>query len=135
MKEQEYISQEEYDEAVSDDVYARLEGIELAGTSTTTYSYFVDELINQLTSDLMSQKGYTEAQATSLIYRGGLQVYSTQDTMMQQVADDVINDLGNYNDNTHFSINYALTIKQTDGSFSYYSHLSLIHISEPTRPY
>ena len=125
MKEQEYISQEEYDEAVSDDVYARLEGIELAGTSTTTYSYFVDELINQLTSDLMSQKGYTEAQATSLIYRGGLQVYSTQDTMMQQVADDVINDLGNYNDNTHFSINYALTIKQTDGSFSYYSHNSM----------
>ena len=124
MKEQEYISQEEYDEAVSDDVYARLEGIELAGTSTTTYSYFVDELINQLTSDLMSQKGYTEAQATSLIYRGGLQVYSTQDTMMQQVADDVINDLGNYNDNTHFS-NYALTIKQTDGSFSYYSHNSM----------
>ena len=125
MKEQGYISQEEYDEAVSDDVYARLEGIELAGTSTTTYSYFVDELINQLTSDLMSQKGYTEAQATSLIYRGGLQVYSTQDTMMQQVADDVINDLGNYNDNTHFSINYALTIKQTDGSFSYYSHNSM----------
>ncbi len=125
MKEQGYISQEEYDEAVSDDVYARLEGIELAGTSTTTYSYFVDELINQLTSDLMSQKGYTEAQATSLIYRGGLQVYSTQDTMMQQVADDVINNPGNYNDNTHFSINYALTIKQTDGSFSYYSHNSM----------
>lgn len=125
MKEQGYISQEGYDEAIADDVYARLEGIELAGTSTSTYSYFVDELINQLTSDLMSQKGYTEAQATSLIYRGGLRVYSTQDTMMQQVADDVINDPGNYNDNTHFSINYALTIKQTDGSFSYYSHNSM----------
>ncbi len=125
MKEQGYISQEEYDEAVSDDVYARLEGIELAGTTTTTYSYFVDELINQLTSDLMAQKGYTESQATSLIYRGGLRVYSTQDTMMQEVADDVINDPGNYADNTHFSINYALTIKQTDGSFSYYSHNSM----------
>ncbi len=125
MKEQGYISQEQYNEAVSDDVYARLEGIELAGTSTTTYSYFVDELINQLTSDLMTQKGYTESQATSLIYRGGLRVYSTQDTMMQQVADDVINDPGNYNDNTHFSINYALTIKQADGTFSYYSHNSM----------
>ncbi|MFR2510966.1 MAG: hypothetical protein ACLS9K_01480 [Lachnospira eligens] len=45
--------------------------------------------------------------------------------MMQQVADDVINNPGNYNDNTHFSINYALTIKQTDGSFSYYSHNSM----------
>lgn len=44
MKEQEYISQEEYDEAVSDDVYARLEGIELAGTSTTTYSYLLMNL-------------------------------------------------------------------------------------------
>ena len=125
MKDQGYISQAEYDDALTDDVYARLEGIELAGTSTTTYSYFVDELINQLTSDLMSQKGYTESQATSLIYRGGLQVYSTQDTMMQQVADDVINDPDNYNDNTHFSINYALTVKQTDGTFSYYSHNSM----------
>ena len=125
MKNQGYITQEEYDEAITDDVYARLEGIELAGTSTTTYSYFVDELINQLTSDLMTQKGYTESQATNLIYRGGLRVYSTQDTMMQEVADDVINDPGNYADNTHFSINYALTIKQTDGTFSYYSHNSM----------
>ena len=125
MKEQGYISAEEYNDAVADDVYARLEGIELAGTSTTTYSYFVDELINQLTDDLMTQKGYTEAQATNLIYRGGLQVYSTQDTMMQEVADDVINDPDNYADNTHFSINYSLTIKQTDGTFSYYSHNSM----------
>ena len=125
MKEQGYISDEEYNDAISDDVYARLEGIELAGTSTTTYSYFVDELINQLTDDLMTQKGYTEAQATNLIYRGGLQVYSTQDTMMQDVADDVINNPDNYADNTHFSINYSLTIKDTDGTFSYYSHNSM----------
>ena len=115
----------DYNDAISDDVYARLEGIELAGTSTTTYSYFVDELINQLTDDLMTQKGYTEAQATNLIYRGGLQVYSTQDTMMQDVADDVINNPDNYADNTHFSINYSLTIKDTDGTFSYYSHNSM----------
>ena len=127
MKDQGYITQAEYDEAMADDVYARLEGIELAGSSTVTYSYFVDELIEQLTSDLMTQKGYTESQATNLIYRGGLQVYSTQNTMMQDVADEVINNPDNYNDNTHFSINYALTIKQTDGTFSYYSHNSMLN--------
>ena len=127
MKDQGYITQAEYDEAMADDVYARLEGIELAGSSTVTYSYFVDELIEQLTSDLMTQKGYTESQATNLIYRGGLQVYSTQNTMMQDVADEVISNPDNYNDNTHFSINYALTIKQTDGTFSYYSHNSMLN--------
>ncbi len=37
--------------------------------------------------------------------------------MMQQVADDVINDLGNYNDNTHFSINYALTKSRLTAHF------------------
>lgn len=127
MKDQGYITQEEYDEAINDDVYARLEGIELAGTSSTTYSYFVDELINQLTNDLMTQKGYTEAQATNMIYRGGLQVYSTQDTMMQEVADDVINDLDNYNDNTHFSINYSLSVKEKDDTYSYYSHNTMLN--------
>ncbi len=40
MKEQGYISQEEYDEAIADDVYARLEGIELAGTSTSNLFIF-----------------------------------------------------------------------------------------------
>lgn len=89
-----------------------LKVLNLPGTSTSTYSYFVDELINCLLLDPCHRRGYTEARATSLIYRGGSPVYSP-DTMMQQVVDDVINDPGNYNDNniTFLSNNYALTIK------------------------
>ena len=84
MLEQGYITQAQYDDAVADDVYARLEGLTIT-TSSSTYSYFVDEVIEQLTDDLMEQYGYTETQASNLIYGGGLQIYTTQDTDMQAI--------------------------------------------------
>ena len=119
MLRQEYISTEEYSEAVEDDVYARLEGIDVS-SSSSNYSYFVDEVIEQLITDLMQQKGYSKQQATSLIYAGGLSVYTTQDMRMQEAADTVLNDPDYYPGN-NFTINYNLTVKETDGSFSYYS--------------
>ena len=68
-----YITQEEYDEALADDVYARVEGLDIAtGSLFQPSSYFVDTLIEQLIDDLMTQKGYTETQATNLIYKGGM---------------------------------------------------------------
>ena len=59
MRNQGYISQAEYDEAVSDDVYARIQDRKIE-VASSTYSYFVDALIDQLIKDLMEQKGYTE---------------------------------------------------------------------------
>ena len=121
MLRQEYISTEEYSEAVEDDVYARLEGIDVSSSSSSSnYSYFVDEVIEQLITDLMQQNGYSKQQATSLIYAGGLSVYTTQDMRMQEAADTVLNDPDYYPGN-NFTINYNLTVKETDGSFSYYS--------------
>ena len=79
-----------------------------------------DEVIEQLITDLMQQKGYSKQQATSLIYAGGLSVYTTQDMRMQEAADTVLNDPDYYPGN-NFTINYNLTVKETDGSFSYYS--------------
>lgn len=124
MKEQGYISDEEYNEAVEDDVYARLQGIEVVNSNSTN-SYFVDKVIDELVSDLMSQKGYTEAQATNLIYKGGLQVYTTQDMDMQNIADSVLNDPSYYPSRTEFSINYSLTVKDADGKYHYYNHNTL----------
>lgn len=121
MLEQEYITADEYSEAVNDDVYARLEGIELASSSSSNYSYFIDEVIDQLISDLMQQKGYSKQQATNMIYAGGLSVYTTQDMSMQEAADSILNDPDYYPSNTDFTINYNLTVKETDGTFSYYS--------------
>ena len=125
MRNQGYISQAEYDEAVSDDVYARIQDRKIE-VASSTYSYFVDALIDQLIKDLMEQKGYTEAQATNMIYKNGLQVYSTQNMSMQQIADNVINDPDYYPDNTELSISYSLAVKDTKGNVNYYSHYGLL---------
>ncbi|MDO5381623.1 MAG: PBP1A family penicillin-binding protein [Eubacteriales bacterium] len=126
MLEQQYITKEEYTQAVAEDVYSNLQGLEVAdGSSSSNYSYFVDELIEQLINDLMEQKGYSKLQATNMIYSGGLQVYSTQDLAMQEAADTIINDPDYYWRNVDFTINYDLTVKETDGKFSYYTQKSM----------
>ena len=56
MRNQGYISEEEYQEALADDVYGRIEGQEVNVTNNI-YSYFVDTLIDQIIKDLMEQKG------------------------------------------------------------------------------
>ena len=40
---------------------------------------------------------------------------------MQNIADSILNDPDYYPSNTDFTINYNLTVKETDGTFSYYS--------------
>ena len=125
LLDQGYISQEEYDEAVSDDVYARIQDRDIQ-VADSTYSYFVDATIDQLIEDLVNQKGYTEEQATNMIYKGGLQVYTTQDMAMQEIADRIINDPDYYPSNTELSISYSLAIKDTSGTVNYYSHYGLL---------
>lgn len=127
MLAQGYISQEEYDEAIEDDVYARVESLDIATSTSTTYSYYVDALIDELIEDLKTQKGYTETQATNLIYKGGLQVYSTQDSSMQKTADSIINNPSYYPRSTEFSISYSLSVKDSDGKVSYYTHYGLLN--------
>lgn len=124
MLTQGYITQEEYDEATADDVYARIQDIHIE-TDTSAYSYFVDELIEQLSADLQDQKGYSQTQAENLIYSGGLSIYSTQDSAMQSIADTVVNNPSWYPEKTEFSISYALSVKNADGKISNYSHQTL----------
>ena len=68
MIDQGYITQEQYDQAINDDVYSRIQAaqIENSETENTVYSYFEDELIDQVINDLMNIKGYTRTQAQTL---------------------------------------------------------------------
>ena len=83
MKDQGYISQEEYDEAVADNVYDRIQLVNIESETNSINSYFVDELTDQVIQDLVEQKGYTETQAYKALYQGGLTIYSTQDPEIQ----------------------------------------------------
>ena len=99
MLEQGYITQEEHDAALADDVYSRIQAQADAQSTTAPYSYFIDELISQIREDLIEQKGYTEVQANNAIYSGGLRIYSTQDPEIQRIMDEEFQNEANYPEN------------------------------------
>ena len=78
MYEQDYISKEEQEEALKDDVYSRIQSVDaVLKESSTPYSYFTDELIDQVIQALKDELGYTDTQAHNLLYSGGLSIYTT----------------------------------------------------------
>ena len=52
MLEQGYITQEEYDEAIEDDVYARIQTVNEESEDDSVYTYFVDALTKDILEDL-----------------------------------------------------------------------------------
>lgn len=115
MYELNYISNEEYEEALSDDVYSRISKTQANSTQRSVYSYFTDALITQIVEDLQSEYGYTQSQAYNLVYRGGLRIHSTQSSQMQNIADTVINDKSNYPVDTDYSLEYDLHVTRENG--------------------
>lgn len=116
-----YISDKEYQKALEDNVYTRIANTTKKGSKDSVYSYFTDALITKVVSDLQEQKGYTQSQAYQLVYRGGLRIYSTQNTKLQSIADSVINNPDNYPVNTKFSLEYKLQVKQADNTSRTYT--------------
>ncbi|MCD8019464.1 MAG: transglycosylase domain-containing protein [Clostridiales bacterium] len=116
-----YISSEEYNDALNDDVYSRISQNQTNQDQQAVYSYFTDALITQVVEDLEEQYGYTQTQAYELVYRGGLRINSTQSTELQNIADSVINDESNYPVDTEYSLEYDLTITHADGTSTSYT--------------
>jgi penicillin-binding protein 1A len=121
MLEQGYISQIEYDQAMADDVYSRIQNVnQETGGDDTVNSYFVDALTNEVLQDLMDA-GYTETQAYTLLYSGGLKIYSTQDPKIQKICDDVYLDESNYPEGTKYLLSYKLSVQAADGTVTNHS--------------
>ncbi len=115
MKELGYITQEEYDEAVADDVYSRIAAVNEESDANSVYTYFVDEVTEQVLADLIEIKGFNETQAYKLLYSGGLSIYTTQDPDIQAICDEVYGDEENYPENVKWYLNYVLTIEKANG--------------------
>lgn len=125
MYEQGYITKEEQEEALADDVYSRIQNVDLiAKEQDSTYSYFTDELIEQVLEALQTQLGYSETQASNLLYSGGLSIYTTQDPNLQTIVDDEVNNPENY-DVVYYSIDYRLSIQHENGETTHYSDESM----------
>ncbi|MFR4123369.1 MAG: transglycosylase domain-containing protein, partial [Clostridium sp.] len=123
MLSQEYITKQQYDEVLNDDVYSRIQAAQAINSSAenTVYSYFEDELIDQVINDLMKIKGYTRTQAQNLVYSGGLSIYTTQDAQIQSILDEEYADPSNYPDYVQYALDYALTVKNPEGEEVNYS--------------
>lgn len=120
MKDQGFITQEEYDTAMADDVYSRIQNVNAEISSDNINSYFVDALTDQVYEDLL-EAGYTETQAYKLIYSGGLSIYSTMDSSIQSIVDEVFTNEENFPEKVKWQLDYALTIKKANGDLENHS--------------
>ena len=128
MLNQGYLSQEDYEAALADDVYSRIQevNIEKQVEDNRINSYFVDALQNQLLKDLQEDAGKTEEEAYSLLYSGGLKIYSTLDPEIQRICDEECSeDSGNFPDNVKYMLSYRLSVINEDGTTSNYDSNSL----------
>ena len=124
MLAQGYITQEQYDEALADDVYSRIQTVNTQiQEESSVMSYFNDALVEQLIDDLTSADGlgYTATQATNAVYSGGLSIYSTQNTTIQKICEQELEDDDNFPADVEWGLDYALTITRADGTQDNYS--------------
>ncbi|MBR4084408.1 MAG: transglycosylase domain-containing protein [Lachnospiraceae bacterium] len=126
MLELEFITQAEYDEAMADNVYERIErhNVDFLEDSSSS-SYFVDALTYDVREDLIAA-GYSEATVDTLLYSGGLRIMSTMDPKIQSIVDFEVNNPENYPDYIQYELDCALTITSKDGSSQNYSKEMMI---------
>jgi len=123
MKNQGHCSEEEYTKAMNDDVYSRIQSVNAEQDVTSYYSYFVDALIEQALEDLQEEKGYTYTQASKALYSGGLSIYTTLDSKIQSICDDVYSNEDYFPEigsSSFWELTYALSIQKKDGTTHHY---------------
>lgn len=130
MKRLEFCTEEEYNIAIKDDVYSRIQAVNEEAVESSYYSYFVDELIEQVIQDLQDEKGYTYTQASNALYSGGLTIYSTQDSQIQTILNDVYSDESYFpkvGTDSYWELTYALSIEKEDGTTIHYHTNDLVN--------
>ncbi len=134
-----WCTKEEYDEALADDVYTRIAAYnqEKKATTSTTFSYFTDELVEQIIIDLQEKLGYSYDQAQQLLYYGGLSIYTTQDREIQKVVDKYYTDEENFpafgfssSGGSCYELTYALSVYKADGTVIHYQRSHLLQYFE-----
>lgn len=127
MRENGFCTDEEYYDAVDDDPYSRIQDVAGEKTEISYYSYFTDAVIDAVINDLVERKGYTQAQATSMVYTGGLSIYTTQDKRIQQICDEVYTDESMFpafgagsKEGSLYELTYALSVSHADGTATHY---------------
>ncbi|MCR5388773.1 MAG: PBP1A family penicillin-binding protein [Lachnospiraceae bacterium] len=128
MKEQGYITDAQYEKAMADNVYDRIQTVNMQYTEEKSYinSYFVDALTDSVLDALKEKFGYTDKEANRVLYNSGLTIVSTQDPDIQKICDEEVNNLDNYIGSPKVSFTYRLSVTHEDGSVNYYDENTLL---------
>ena len=92
MLEAEYLSEDQYAEALDEDIYSRIK-IAYAHTALEEDeidSYYADAVVEQVIQDLKEELGFSETEAYNYLHRGGLRIYTCQEPNLQKICDEVI---------------------------------------------
>ncbi|MBQ6129132.1 MAG: PBP1A family penicillin-binding protein [Lachnospiraceae bacterium] len=121
MRDQGYITDAQFTEAMADDVYSRIQVVNEKVEKRTIYTYFVDELTEQVLKDLQENLGYSDTQAYNALYSGGLSIFTTQDPDIQKVCDEEFANEENYPPKTRYYLKYEASYIDSDNEAVNYS--------------
>ncbi len=88
MFQLEFIDKATYESAVSEELLF----VGKSREEKSRQSYFVDQVINDVLTDLQNKKGFTETVAAKMLYSGGLKIHATVDPIVQNAIDKVYAD-------------------------------------------
>jgi penicillin-binding protein 1A len=110
MLEMKFITLEEYKNAVSE----KLNFVNTSKEQTLysyKYSYFIEQVLNDVLEDLQKEKAISRALATKMLYCGGLKIYATINTSVQDAMETIYLDDANFpNENLDNKPNSAMVI-------------------------
>lgn len=121
MLEKHDISEAEYEDALGDDVYSRIQSNRTVTTdaSDKVNSYYVDATLKQVIKDLRERLGYSQTQAYNAVYRKGVKIYTCEDSKIQKLCEEGIDNEKYYPEGTKSNLSYSLVIEKDGKSFSY----------------
>lgn len=103
MEHHGYITKEEEKQALSSSLKDKLNLNAIIAKGYT--AYFTDFVAEEVLKDLQ-KKGYTKKAAERTLYSGGLRIYSTLDSKMQDKAGKEFNDTSNFPSIDYSNVNY-----------------------------
>ena len=94
MLDQKYINQDQYNQAMAEELVFHNASGE-ASPDEDYYSYFEDQVINDVVRDLGEKTGYEQTIVRKMLMTGGYKIYSTLNPDVQAAVEEVYQNLNN----------------------------------------
>ncbi len=120
MYELKFITEEEYKQALSEELVFKS-----SAAHQSVQDYYVDQVVEDVINDLMTEYGYSYTYAENMVFYGGLKIYSAEDPKLQSAVEAIYADEANFpalrqNDKEHpegafFAVDYTGRVVATVG--------------------